>query len=228
MLSIKDVIKDSISKPIFDSVAEITMMDILSALALSAVIGILIYLIYKSSSKTAFYSKDTAVTIAAISVVVSGIILAMQANLIVSLGMVGALSIVRFRTAVKNPLDLLYLFWSISEGIICGVGLKKLALLIFAVMACLVIFLQLIPGTTAPSILVLRSDERISDTSFIETILKKSASRIKLKSRSLEGGSSEFIYELKIKDRDSLINDLNEPGIFSGINVLSHDGESRV
>lgn len=228
MLSIKDVIKDSISKPIFDSVAEITMMDILSALALSAVIGILIYLIYKSSSKTAFYSKDTAVTIAAISVVVSGIILAMQANLIVSLGMVGALSIVRFRTAVKNPLDLLYLFWSISEGIICGVGLKKLALLIFAVMACLVIFLQLIPGTTAPSILVLRSDERISDTSFIETILKKNASRIKLKSRSLEGGSSEFIYELKIKDRDSLINDLNEPGIFSGINVLSHDGESRV
>ena len=228
MLSIKDVIKDSISKPIFDSVAEITMMDILSALALSAVIGILIYLIYKSSSKTAFYSKDTAVTIAAISVVVSGIILAMQANLIVSLGMVGALSIVRFRTAVKNPLDLLYLFWSISEGIICGVGLKKLALLIFAVMACLVIFLQLIPGTTAPSILVLRSDERISDTSFIETILKKNASRIKLKSRSLEGGSSEFIYELKIKDRDSLVNDLNEPGIFSGINVLSHDGESRV
>lgn len=228
MLSIKDVIKDSISKPIFDSVAEITMMDILSALALSAVIGILIYLIYKSSSKTAFYSKDTAVTIAAISVVVSGIILAMQANLIVSLGMVGALSIVRFRTAVKNPLDLLYLFWSISEGIICGVGLKKLALLIFAVMACLVIFLQLIPGTTAPSILVLRSDDRISDTSFIETILKKSASRIKLKSRSLEGCSSEFIYELKIKDRDSLINDLNEPGIFSGINVLSHDGESRV
>lgn len=228
MLSIKDVIKDSISQPIFNSASEITLMDILSALALSAVIGILIYLIYKSSSKTAFYSKDTAVTIAAISVVVSGIILAMQANLIVSLGMVGALSIVRFRTAVKNPLDLLYLFWSISEGIICGVGLKKLALLIFAVMSCLVIFLQLIPGTAAPSILVLRSDDRISDTSFIETILKKSASRIKLKSRSLEGGSSEFIYELKIKDRDSLVNDLNEPGIFSGINVLSHDGESRV
>lgn len=125
-MSVKEVIKTSV----YESLAGGTGLhfgEVCVILILSFAIGGYIFFVYKSFSKSAFYSKDLNVTLAGMSIVVAAIMIAMQSNLLVSLGMVGALSIVRFRTAVKNPIDLLYLFWSISAGIICGVGLYVLA-----------------------------------------------------------------------------------------------------
>ena len=102
----------------------LSFADIALILLIACFIGLYIFMIYRLTSKTAFYSKDLNVTLVGMVIVVAAIMIAMQSNLIVSLGMIGALSIVRFRNAVKNPRDLLFLFWAVSAGIIYGVGLK--------------------------------------------------------------------------------------------------------
>ena len=112
-MSIKDVIKDSIYK-LFAGGTELNSRTIILMFVVAAMIGLYIFFVYKNQSKAAFYSKDLNVTIAGLPIIVCAIMIAMQSNLIVSLGMVGALSIVRFRTAVKNPLDLLYFFGQLA------------------------------------------------------------------------------------------------------------------
>ena len=126
-MSVKDVIKNSVYESLGGGTT-MTAQTVILILMVSCLAGVYLYFVYKLSAKTAFYSKDMNITIAGMPVIVAAIMIAMQSNLLVSLGMVGALSIVRFRSAVKNPLDLLYLFWAISAGIITGVGLYVLAL----------------------------------------------------------------------------------------------------
>lgn len=124
------------------------------------------------------------ITIAGMPIIVAAIMIAMQSNLLVSLGMVGALSIVRFRNALKNPLDLLYLFWAISTGIIIGVGLYTLALVLSLIMTILLFTVDKIPNTKAPDLLVLRGIQENLDCASLYEILKKHCSYHKEKARS--------------------------------------------
>lgn len=183
-------------------------------------------MVYKLTRKATFFSKDTGFTIAGMPVVIAAIMIAMQSNLIVSLGMVGALSIVRFRNAVKNPLDILYLFWSISAGIICGVGLKVLALFLCVVMTVLLLVLDLIPNSKASSVLVLRSLDENVDWNIVNKEIHKYSQNCKQKSKSIRNGETEVIYELTTSKETELLNKLKECHI-SQINFLAHDGEFR-
>ena len=119
-MSVKDVIKNSVYESLGGGTS-LTVRTVILILLVALLVGIYIFLVYKISSKSAFYSKDLNITIGGMPIIVASIMIAMQSNLLVSLGMVGALSIVRFRNALKNPIDLLYLFWAISAGIIIGV-----------------------------------------------------------------------------------------------------------
>lgn len=130
-MSTKDLIKQSI---IENFTTDISKMTILIIMLVAIIMGIYIFIVYRLAVNNEFYSKDFNRTVALIVVVTAAVVLAIQSNLVISLGMVGALSIVRFRTAVKNPLDLLFLFWSISTGIICGTGLFLIALVLCVVM----------------------------------------------------------------------------------------------
>lgn len=154
-MSVKDVIRNSVYESLGGG-TNLSARGILFILMIACLIGLYIYFVYKMTSKAAFYSKDLNITIAGLPVIVAAIMIAMQSNLIVSLGMVGALSIVRFRNAVKNPLDLLYLFWTISVGIISGVGLSVLAIGLCIVMTTLLLVLEMLPNSKANSLLVLR------------------------------------------------------------------------
>lgn len=127
-MSFNDIIKNSVLKAF--STPGFSTTNAVISLGICFCVAVYIYFVYRFISRTTFYDKSFNVSMAMISVIVTGIILAMQANLIISLGMVGALSIVRFRTAIKEPLDLLFLFWSISTGIICGAGLYELVILV--------------------------------------------------------------------------------------------------
>ena len=161
-MSVKDVIKNSV----YESLGGGTTMSaktVILILLIACLMGVYIFLVYKLSSKTAFYSKDLNLTIAGMPVIVAAIMIAMQSNLLVSLGMVGALSIVRFRNALKNPLDLLYLFWAISAGIITGVGLYVLALVLSFIMTLLLFLIDKIPSAKAPELLVLRGTDQDID-----------------------------------------------------------------
>lgn len=200
---------------------------ILLMLGLSVLAGLYIFAVYKNQSRSAFYSRDVNITIAGLPVIVCGILIAMQNNLVISLGMVGALSIVRFRNAVKNPLDLLYFFWAISTGIMCGVGLAVLALLLCLVMTVLIVLLQIVPGAKTTSILVLRSSKG-ADWAVVSELLKKHGKNVREKSRSYQAGQTEIIYELFTREEDKLIGELEKTEGIEQIHFLAHDGEYRI
>ena len=225
-MSVTDVIKKTVYEQ-FVGGSVLPADKIILMLACAALIGLYIFAIYKNQSRTAFYSKDLNITVACLPVVVCGILIAMQNNLVVSLGMVGALSIVRFRNAVKSPLDLLYFFWAISAGIMCGVSLVVLALLLCAVMTLMVILLRLVPGAKASSVLVLRSAKEV-DWSAVGELLKKHGKNVRQKSRSHQAGQTEIIYELFTKDENQLIAELEKLETIDQIHFLSHDGEYRI
>lgn len=191
-------------------------------------IGIYIYSVYRFTSKAAFYSKDLNITMAGMAIIVAAIMVAMQSNLIVSLGMVGALSIVRFRNAVKNPLDLLYLFWSISAGIICGVGLWMLALGLCIIMTVVLLVLGAVPVSKALSILIIGADSENVDWDEAQKLIKEHTKYCKQKSRSIKGKETEIIYEIKTDHEDELVKALREHTQIGRINFLSHDGEYRI
>lgn len=226
-MSTKDVIKSSIYENLTGG-GDLTVASILLILATAAIVGIYIYAVYKLSSKAAFYSKDLNITIAGLPIVVAAIMVAMQSNLIVSLGMVGALSIVRFRNAIKNPLDLLYLFWTISAGIICGVGLKLLAIILCIVMTVLILILQLLPNSKGAAILILKTKEDNIDWEEINDILNTYAKCVKEKSNSYRYGETEVIYEIKTSKKTELLASLKKHKELQQINFLEHDGEYRI
>ena len=226
-MSVKDVIKHSVLEQ-FGAGAELSAGTILLLIMVSVLIGVYLFLIYKNQAKAAFYSRDINITIAGLPVIVCVIMIAMQSNLIVSLGMVGALSIVRFRNAVKNPLDLLYFFWSISAGIVCGVGLITLAVFLCAAMTGMVLLLNLIPASRSSSVLVLRTSVQDVDWTGVADVVASYGRQVQENARDRRSGYSEVIYELTVADEEQLINAIRKLEQVDQISLLSHDGEYRI
>ena len=226
-MSIKDVIKNSVYESLGGG-TNLSVKSILLLIAIAALVGVYIFTVYKLSSKSAFYSRDLNMTIAGMPVIVAAIKIAMQSNLLVSLGMVGALSIVRFRNAVKNPLDLLYLFWSISAGIIVGVGLYILSFVLCIVMTVLLLVLDLVPNAKAPDLLVLRALASEIDYGEVESLLKKNCKYHKEKSRIIKNGETELIIEIRTAKKEELLEGFSKIRCMTQINCISHDGECRV
>ena len=226
-MSIKDVIKSSVYESLGGG-TNLTARSILLLLAIAALVGIYIFMVYKLSSKSAFYSRDLNVTLAGMPIIVAAIMIAMQSNLLVSLGMVGALSIVRFRNAVKNPMDLLYLFWSISAGIIAGVGLYLLSFVLCIVLTILLLVLDMVPNAKVPDLLVLRAVAVEIDYDELEKLLKENCKYHKEKSRCIKNGEAELIIEMKTAKKEELLEALSKIKCLTQINCISHDGECRV
>lgn len=141
--------------------------------------------------------------------------------------MVGALSIVRFRNAVKNPLDLLYLFLSISAGIIAGVGLYTLVIVFSLTMTLLLFGLDRLPGTKAPELLVLRGRREEIDYDILFDTLDKHCRSYKEKARSTRSGETELIIEIRTKEKNPLLQALDDMKFLTQVNCISHDGECR-
>lgn len=224
-MSVKDVIKNSVYESLGGGVS-LSFPNICLILAVSCLAGAYIYFVYKNFCKSAFYSKDLNITLAGMTIIVAAIMVAMQSNLLVSLGMVGALSIVRFRTAVKNPIDLLYLFWAISEGIICGVGLYALGAALCVIMTAVIWVLSKIPNSKAPALIVVRCtlETAIED---IETIIRKHSRYAKQTSVIVKNNELEVIYEIVSKNQNDVINEISKLNGINAINWLAHHGEMR-
>lgn len=225
-MSAKDVIKSRVYESLGGT--GISFSGILIIFLAACLLGLYIFMVYKLISKAAFYSKDLNITMAGIVLVVAAIMIAMQSNLIVSLGMVGALSIVRFRNAIKNPMDLLFLFWAVSTGILCGVELLLLAVVTCAAMTVLLLLLQMIPNSRATALLVLRTNEQDVDWKAVEELIGQYAGYYKEKSRNIRMNETEVILELKCSKEDELIAELRKLEKIGQISYLRHDGEMRV
>ena len=157
------------------------------------------------------------------SIITAAIILTVQSSVVISLGMVGALSIVRFRTAVKDPMDLAFLFWAISVGIICGAGLVEIAIILSLIATAVIFVLDRIPVLKAPMILVINSD--INSDDVIRSVIRSNTNNYEEKSRVLTDDNMELVYELRIKDASELSHALSEIEGVSSVSILSHEGE---
>ena len=163
---------------------------------------------------------------AIISVVTAGIVIAMQSNFVISLGMVGALSIVRFRTAIKEPMDLLFLFWSIGTGIVCGAGLYELAIVIALVVTFGLLVLQLVPVMASPMLLVIKLNNIDKEETVLSTV-KKSTQKYKIDSKSITNGRENLIMEIRSKDYSSLTNEISKIEGVVSVTLMHHEGEVK-
>lgn len=223
-MSIKDIIKDSFLEG-FNT--DITTAKIAVTFLVTAVIGIYIFFVYRFKSKSNLYSKDFNNVLAVLPVVTGAIVLSMQSNIVISLGMVGALSIVRFRNAVKSSLDLLFLFWSISVGIICGAGLYEIGFVLSLFVTILMFILDKLPGKKLTSLLVLNSKNIDIEDDIVE-VLKKLTSSYKIKSRCINEESCDFVIEVNCNDELKLLKKCNSLKGIINVSLLSHDGEERM
>lgn len=204
---------------------DLGFMEILLVFALAVCIGGYIFLVYRFVTKQTFYSKHFNISLSVLPVIVAAIILAVQSSIVISLGMVGALSIVRFRTAIKDPIDLTFLFWAISVGIICGAGLGEIAIVASLIITAMVVALDNMQIVRAPMLLVLNL-ENLDVEDEILKIVNGHCKYSKVKSRNLTKDKLHMIIELRPDKEKELLKELSaKEGVFS-VTLMEHDGEA--
>ena len=223
MITYSDIFKDKFLKG-FDT--DMGAVAILPALLVTVVISAFIFLIYRITTKSALYSKSFGISMSLISVVTSSIIISMQSNIVLSLGMVGALSIVRFRTAIKDPRDLLFLFWSISVGIIVGGGLFEVAIVSSVIITLALIGYDILPSKRAPYLLIINSTAENTEL-MVLACCKNLAKQIKVKSRTISAGRTDLVIELTTVKGEELIKQVSSLEGIINASLLSHDGDTQ-
>lgn len=221
-MSFKDIFKKSFLEG-FSSI-EITTFTIVIALGIASLLALYIFFVYRVVTRKTFYSKNFNITLAMVTVITAALILTMQSSVVLSLGMVGALSIVRFRTAVKDPMDLTFLFWSISVGIICGAGLAEIAMILSVIVTVGILILDYMPVAKAPMILVVNTQELDIEEAVVSAV-KKHAKHMQIKSRNMTSETMDLVIELRTDSGSMLVRDIQKIGGVVSVSLLTHDGE---
>ena len=203
----------------------ISMLDMALALALSFALGLFIFFVYKKSYAGVMYSASFGVTLIALCMITALLILAVTSNVVLSLGMVGALSIVRFRTAIKEPSDIAFLFWSIAAGIVLAAGFIPLAVLGSLFIGVILVIFSRYKSFEQPYILVVHCENGEAEQN-TRTFVTARVRRLSLKSKSVSPGCIELNYELRLKDDNTdFINELAEmPGVSHTV-MVSYNGD---
>lgn len=220
-MTFNDVFKSSF----LDSFSSFSLLDTALSLGAAFVIGLFIFYVYQKTYSGVLYSRSFNVSLVAILLVTTLVISGVTSNVVLSLGMVGALSIVRFRTAVKDPMDLVFLFWAIAEGILCGASLLPLALLGCPILGVFLLLFANHQQKDNPYLIIVRLMEGAAEEKVADYI-KNEVKKMQLKSKTVTGGAgSEVIYEIRPKDNDSVfVNVLsNMKGVESAV-MVSYDG----
>ncbi len=222
MSSFKDIFKKSFLEGY--SSTEINTITVVVAMAIACALALYIFLVYRNITRKTFYSKNFNISLAVVTVITAALILTMQSSVVLSLGMVGALSIVRFRTAIKDPMDLAFLFWSISVGIICGAGLAQVAVILSVVVTVGIFVLDKLPVAKAPMILVVNAVSHDAEDS-VATVIEKYTKNYKVKSRNLTQSTADLVIELRVSEGSELVKEIIKLEGISSASLLSHDGE---
>ena len=207
------------------NITAVSMFDMVLALVLAFGLGVFIYLIYKKTYAGVMYSSSFGVTLVALTMITTLVILAVTSNVVLSLGMVGALSIVRFRTAIKEPLDIAFLFWSIAGGIVLAAGMIPLAIFGSVLIGLIILFFANRKEHTNPYIIVLECDGHDSEQKAM-AFLKERTNKCTVKSKTARKGSVEVNLEIRLKDDNTdFVNQLSElEGVGSAV-LVSYNGE---
>ena len=220
-MNFNDIFKSSF----LENVSSISVLDMLLTIVLSFGIGLFIFLIYKKTYRGVMYSAGFGTTLIALTMITSIVILAVTSNVVLSLGMVGALSIVRFRTAIKDPLDIAFLFWAIGAGIILAAGMIPLAIIGSVCIGLILLVVVNQKSHTHPYMVVLNCINHDAEVKAKE-FLAKNVTRTTVKSKSAVKGAIEMNIEVRLKEDDTdFINILSEmPGVNSAV-IVSYNGD---
>lgn len=208
-----------------ENVSSVSILDMALALALAFGLGVFIFLVYKKTYTGVMYSSSFGVTLIALTMITTLVILAVTSNVVLSLGMVGALSIVRFRTAIKEPLDIAFLFWSIAVGIVLAAGMIPLAVIGSVIIGLILLVFVNRKSHANPYIVVLQCSDHESEKAARE-YLEKMTQHCTVKSKAAQKGSIELNMEIRLKDDNTdFINILSEMNGVSSAVLVSYNGE---
>ncbi len=217
--------QDIFKSNFLENVDTIPFFDMVLALTLSFVLGLFIAFIYKKTYAGVMYSSSFGVTLIALSLITTILILAVTSNIVLSLGMVGALSIVRFRTAIKEASDIAFLFWSIAVGIVLAAGLIPLAVFGSALIGLVLFVFSSRQTFDQPYILVIHCESKKDETE-VKSFVQQHVKKLALKSKSVVPGQIELNYEIRLKSDDTdFMHQLAEvPGVMNTI-LVSYNGD---
>lgn len=200
--------KDIFNSRFLEQVTAFSLTDMLISLLLSFALGLFVFEIYKRTFKGVMYSRSFGITLVALAMITDLAILTVTSNVVLSLGMVGALSIVRFRTAIKDPIDIAYLFWSIVIGIMLGAGMLPLAVFGSVFVGIIFVFLAGKDDKDTPYILVLMCQNETAETEALKRI-SESVKRCLTKSKTVTHSGIELTIEIRLnEDSTAFVNDL--------------------
>lgn len=221
-MSFTDIFKKSFLEGYASST--LSVRSIIICIAITTLIAAYIFILYRIINRNSFYNKNFNLSLLALAVITAAIILTIQSSIIISLGMVGALSIVRFRTAIKDPMDLVFLFWSISVGIVCGAGFAVIAVIASVVLTCILLLANHLPIAKAPQILLVNSGTFENEEEIME-IVEKYCMLHKVKARNLTADHLDMAIEVRVKEEASLVKELMKLENVTSASLIAHDGE---
>lgn len=220
-MTFSDIFKSSF----LENVTSVSLLDMVLALVLAFGIGLFIFFVYKKTYGGVMYSSSFGVTLIALTMITTLVILAVTSNIVLSLGMVGALSIVRFRTAIKEPMDIAFLFWSIAVGIVLAAGLIPLAVFGSVVIGIILLVFASRKDNSNPYIVVLSCEGSESEKTATE-YLAKNTKKCSVKSKTVRKGNVELNIEIRLKnDNTDFINAMADlPGVQNAV-LVSYNGD---
>ena len=217
--------QDIFKSDFLENIGSISMTDMILSLTLAFLLGLFIFFIYRKSYSGVMYSDSFGVTLVALSLITTLLIMTVVSNVVLSLGMVGALSIVRFRTAIKEPMDIAFLFWSIAVGIVLAAGLIPLAVFGSIFIGAVLFVFSRKKTVDSPYILIV-SCENAEEEKRVRVFTGSQVRRMNLKSKSIEAGCIELNYEVRLKkDDSSFVNELDAMRGVSRVTLVSYNGD---
>ena len=220
-MSFNDVFKSSF----LENVTEFSTVDVLIGMAFALVIGLFIFFVYKKTFSGIMYSNGFGLTLIGLSLVTTLVIMAVTSNVVLSLGMVGALSIVRFRTAIKEPMEIVFLFWSLAVGIVVGAGMIPLAVIGSLIIGIILVIFANRKIRNTPYILIVNCNDENAEKSALE-LIGKSVGKYMVKSKSVNASGIELTTEVRIKNNSTdFVNRVNELTGVSAATLVSYNGE---
>lgn len=220
-MSFSDIFKSGY----LENISAVTIPEMAIALLLALGLGLFIFLVYKKTYSGVMYSTGFGVTLIALTMISTLVILAVTSNVVLSLGMVGALSIVRFRTAIKEPLDIAFLFWSIAAGIVLAAGMIPLAVIGSCLIGVVLLVFVNRKSHVRPYMMVIRTTDHASEERAMEAI-KQNVKRVHLKGKSVSKGEVEMNLEVRLSSENTdFVNQINDlEGVKSCV-LVTYNGE---
>lgn len=220
-MSFSDIFKSSF----LESITEFSVLDTLIGMIFALILGFFIFVIYKKTFSGVMYSTGFGMSLVGLSLVTTLVIMAVTSNVVLSLGMVGALSIVRFRTAIKEPMEILFLFWALAVGIVIGAGMIPLAVIGSVIIGIILVVFVSSKFKSTPYILIIDCENESAEESAISHI-RSSVDKYIVKSKTVNDNGIELTAEIRVKDQATgFVNKISDISGVSGATLVSYNGD---